>query len=62
MAVLFLNVAIGTSGTLRIILVGITLGVVTGIVLGVLVIVAGPFKLIETLFKTEELIDEEPHL
>ena len=61
-AVPFPNVAVGTGGTLGITLVGVTLGVVTGVVPGVLVIVAGPFELVETLFKTEELVDEEPHL
>ena len=61
-AVPFPNVAVGTGGTLGITLVGVTLGVVTGVVPGMLVTVAGPFKLVETLFKTEELLDEEPHL
>ena len=60
-AVPFPNVAIGTGGTLGITLVGVTLGVVTGVVPGVLVTVAGPSELVETLFETEELVDEEPH-
>ena len=60
-AVPFPNVAVGTGGTLGITLVGVTLSVVTGVVPGVLVTVAGPFGLVETLFETEELADEEPH-
>jgi len=57
----FPNVAVGTGGTLGITLVGVTPGVVTVVVPGVLVTVAGPFELVETLFETEELVDEEPH-
>ena len=55
-AVPFPNVAIGTGETLS-----VTLDVVTGVVPSVLVTVAGPFELVETLFETEELVDEEPH-